>query len=295
MSSNDIITSSNTSSNTEIANRVRCITSADAIRDIETLRAKYVARELKPLSNAGLRFVDHFTFAHRLAVRSKMNMNFFDFYNNWQTYKTKKYIINLITFYKNDESPKTIYKIYNLAINSIHAFRPATALQLFDRFKPTHVLDPCAGWGGRAVAAHVYGCRYTGYDCNIDLAASYRHMSVRLGDKLKLCIADSLLIDYTKLKKYDCVMTSPPYYALERYANNQMFKSDDEMDDRFYFPLFATLQAHLAPGGWIILSINEKLYRRVFSILYGPPHETIPLTSYKRAADYNEYIYAWQK
>lgn len=279
----------------EIANRVRGITYDDAGRDLETLCAKYASRELKPLSNSGLRFVDHFTFAHRLAVRGKMNVNFFDFFNNWATYKTKKYVINLLTFYKNDESPKTIYKIYNLAINSIHAFRPATALQLFDRFKPTHVLDPCAGWGGRAVAAHVYGCRYTGYDCNTDLAAAYQRMSSALGANLNLSIGDSLLINYTNLKKYDCVMTSPPYYDLERYANNRCFKSDDEMDDQFYFPLFAMLQARLAPGGWIVLSINEKLYRRVFSILYGPPHETIPLVSYKRAADYNEYIYAWQK
>ena len=286
---------SSTHGTIDIANRVRCITNDDAIRDLETLRAKYVTRELKPLSNAGLRFIDHFTFAHRLSVRSKMNMNFFDFFNNWSIYKTQKYVITLLAFYKNDESPKTIYKIYNLAINSIHAFRPATALQLFDRFKPAHVLDPCAGWGGRAVAAHVYGCRYTGYDCNSDLAAAYQQMSVLLGANLNLCIGDSLLIDYTKLKKYDCVMTSPPYYDLERYAHNRWFKSDDEMDDQFYFPLFSTLQANLAPGGWIVLSINEKLYRRVFSILYGPPHETILLTSYKRAADYNEYIYAWQK
>jgi tRNA G10 N-methylase Trm11 len=225
-----------------------------------------------------------------------MNMNFFDFFDNWLIYKDKKYIRNLLTFYKNDESPKTIYKIYNLAINSIHAFRPATALQLFDRFKPAHVLDPCAGWGGRAVAAHVYGCRYTGYDCNTDLATAYNQMVARLGSRTQLHIGDALLIDYTKLKKYDCVMTSPPYYDLERYAHNKWFSSDDEMDDQFYFPLFSTLQAHLAPRGWIILSINEKLYRRVFSILYGPPHEVIPLLSYKRvAADYNEYIYAWQK
>ena len=280
---------------TDIAGRVRRITINDAVRDLETLRTKYAKRELKSLSNAGLKFVDYFTFVHRLAVRGKMNMNFFDFFNDWPTYKTKKYVLTLLAFYKNDESPKTIYKIYNLAINSIHAFRPATALQLFDRFKPTHVLDPCAGWGGRAVAAHVYGCRYTGYDCNTDLVDAYQHMSTVLGANVKMCVGDSLLINYAKLKKYDCVMTSPPYYDLERYAHNRRFKSDDEMDDQFYFPLFSKLQHRLAPGGWIVLSINEKLYRRVFNILYGPPHETIPLTSYKRATDYNEYIYAWQK
>jgi hypothetical protein len=66
------------------------------------------------------------------------------------------------------------------------------------------------------------------------------------------------------------------------------------MDDRFYFPLFYALMDNLQPGGWIVLSINEKLLHRVFEVLYGPPHVTFPLVAYKRKA-YAENIYAWQK
>ena len=89
-------------------------------------------------------------------------------------------------------------------------------------------------------------------------------------------------------------MTSPPYYNLERYPNNCAFTTDDDMDDRFYFPLFYAVMDCLQPGGWIVLSINEKLLHRVFEVLYGPPHVTFPLTAYKRKA-YSENIYAWQK
>ena len=89
-------------------------------------------------------------------------------------------------------------------------------------------------------------------------------------------------------------MTSPPYYDLERYAHNPWYKDDDEMDEQFYFPLFDTLRNHLQPSGWIVLSINEKLFTRVFSILYGQPHVKFPLASHKRTA-YTEWVYAWQK
>ena len=278
--------------NAEIAKQVRNITLDQALADKESLRHRFHNAKLTALSNTGLKFIDHFTFAQRLAVRSKMNMNFFDFFANWDVLKERKYINNLLEFYDLDETPKTIYKIYNLAINNVHAFRPVVALQICDRFKPTHILDPCAGWGGRALAAHIYGAKYTGYDCNTDLTNAYEKMSTILG--VNLIIGDSLLIDYTRLKKFDCIMTSPPYYDLERYAHNKWYKNDDEMDDQFYFPLFDTLRNHLKPGGWIVLSINQKLFDRVFNILYGPPHVIFPLVAHKRKS-YIEYIYAWQK
>jgi 16S rRNA G966 N2-methylase RsmD len=280
--------------NSEIARLVRPISLEQALADKESLRHRFHHATLTALSNAGLKFIDHFTFAQRLAVRGKMDMNFFDFFANWKTLRERKYINNLLEFYDMDESPKTIYKIYNLAINNVHAFRPVVALQICDRFKPTHILDPCAGWGGRALAAHIYGAKYTGYDCNTDLTTAYEKMSEALAPNIHLNIGDSLLIDYIKLKKYDCVMTSPPYYDLERYAHNMWFKNDDDMDDQFYFPLFDTLRNHLQPGGWIVLSINQKLFDRVFNILYGPPHIIFPLVAHKRKS-YIEYIYAWQK
>jgi len=286
--------------NSEIARLVRPISLEQALADKESLRHRFHHATLTAFSNAGLRFIDYFTFEHRLAVRGKMGMNFFDFFANWETLKERKYIKKILEFYDMDESPKTKYKIYNLCINCVHAFRPVTALHIFQQFKPTHILDSCAGWGGRALAAHVFGCDYTGYDCNADLAPAYEKMSEALAPNIHLNIGDSLKIDFKKLKKFDCIMTSPPYYDLERYAHNKWFKNDDEMDDQFYFPLFDTLRNHLQPGGWIILSINQKLFDRVFNILFGPPHVTFTLAMRGRCKEgssprYSEQIYAWQK
>ncbi len=313
----------------DIARQVRPITLDQALANADKLRSIYErcrsesgddgVASLPSRCFAGLKFLDFFTFKQRLSVRGKMNMNFFDFFAQWDRFKNKKYVNNLLRFYGGDESPTTIYKIYNLALNSIHAFRPSVALQIYDRFKPTHILDPCAGWGGRALAAHIYGAAYTGYDCNRDLTDAYAEMTAAFSFSIynrysstsssknpnanntlptkppvTLHIADSLCIDYSKLGKFDCVMTSPPYYNLERYPHNCAFTTDDDMDDRFYFPLFYALMDHLQPGGWMVLSINDKLLHRVFEVLYGPPHVTFPLVAYKRK-EYAENIYAWQK
>lgn len=298
----------------EIAHQVRPITLDQAMANADKLRTlymRYVSGDVAALSSrcfAGLKFIDFFTFEQRLRVRGKMSMNFFDFFAQWDRFKVKKYVNNLLQFYGGDESPTTIYKIYNLSINCVHAFRPAAALQIYDRFKPTHILDPCAGWGGRALAAHIYGAVYTGYDCNLELTGAYAAMTASFGSnvssrpspspspspKVALHIADSLCINYSKIGRFDCVMTSPPYYNLERYPHNCAFTTDDDMDDRFYFPLFYALMDHLQPGGWMVLSINDKLLQRVFEVLYGPPHVTFPLVAYKRKT-YTENVYAWQK
>lgn len=276
----------------EIVKQIRPITIEDATADLIALRDKWIIGAVNPMSNAGLRFIDYMTFSERLAVRGKMGLNFFDFFANWESWKERKYINNLIRFYKGDESPRTIYKVYNLAINCIHAFRPVVALRLYEQFRPTHVLDPCAGWGGRAVAASVFGTAYTGYDSNVNLKTAYQKMSGILN--VNLIIGDSLVVDFDKTKKYDMICTSPPYYDLERYECAPHYKSDDEWDAEFYFPLFERAVAALQLGGWIVLSINEKLYTRVFSIMFGEPHVKIPLSMHKRTA-YSEWIYAWQK
>jgi len=308
-----------TTNENDIAQQVRPITQDQALANADKLRSLYAryrsgsddggVAALSSRCFAGLKFIDFFTFKQRLSVRGKMNMNFFDFFAQWDRFKDKKYVNNLLRFYGGDESPTTIYKIYNLALNSIHAFRPSVALQIYDRFKPVHILDPCAGWGGRALAAHIYGAAYTGYDCNRDLTDAYAAMTAAFSiyngssnnanannnqPPVTLQIADSLCINYSTLGKFDCVMTSPPYYNLERYPHNCAFTTDDDMDDRFYFPLFYALMDHLQPGGWMVLSINDKLLHRVFEVLYGPPHVTFPLVAYKRKA-YAENIYAWQK
>jgi len=80
----------------------------------------------------------------------------------------------------------------------------------------THIIDPFAGWGERHYWAKRYGKQYTGYDIS-DNAIRFAKETYGV---------DNILADSNKLEPipaFDGMITSPPYYNLEKYSN----KSDD--------------------------------------------------------------------
>ena len=53
-----------------------------------------------PRSRIGNNIVDYYTFVHRLETRGKYNANFFEFLENIEEFKKKKYIQNMLNYYK---------------------------------------------------------------------------------------------------------------------------------------------------------------------------------------------------
>jgi hypothetical protein len=266
----------------------------------------------------GNNIVDFFTFKERLETRGKYNVNFYDFVKNIEDFKKKKFIQNMFTYYatvKNARGLKNEYvvmkEVYNICISAINIFRPLMAVEVYAKYKPSVVLDPCAGWGGRAVGAAVCGenVRYFGIDVNHSLQIPYQNMCAFLNSKCKskstldliprirMTIADAVTYDYSQLEpKYDMVFTSPPYYFIEKYNYNKTYNhSKDEMDEQFYAPLFLNTFLHLLPGGCMALNVNREIYERVCVQLFGPAHQTMNCKKSKRQNDYKEMIYIWIK
>jgi hypothetical protein len=221
----------------------------------------------------------------------------------------------MFTYYstvKNARGLKNEYivlkEVYNICISAINIFRPLVAVQVYAKFKPSVVLDPCAGWGGRAVGAAVCdNVRYFGIDINQSLQIPYQKMCAFLNSRCKsttslsprihMTIADAVTYDYSQIQpKYDMVFTSPPYYFIEKYRNNSSYNnSKDEMDEQFYYPLFSNTYLHLLSGGCMALNVNREIYERVCIRLFGPAHQTMNCKKSKRQNDYREMIYIWMK
>jgi len=308
-----------------IANKIKPISEIDAEIDFETLRTTVSAAllsatttddtkgEIEFKERCGNNVVDFFTFQERLETCGKYNASFYDFVKNIEEFKKKKFIQTMFTYYstiKNARGLKNEYivlkEVYNICISAINIFRPLVAVQVYTKYKPSVVLDPCAGWGGRAVGAAVCdNVRYFGIDINQSLQIPYQKMCEFLNSKLgssptpiiHMTIADATTFDYSQIEpKYDMVFTSPPYYFIEKYRNNSSYNnSKDEMDEQFYYPLFSNTYLHLLSGGCMALNVNREIYERVCIRLFGPAHQTMNCKKSKRQNDYREMIYIWMK
>ena len=84
-----------------IANKIKCISETDMKNDYEMLKkmvteasanTNAVAVEFNERCRIGNNVVDFFTFRERLETRGKYNINFFDFIENIEEFKKKKFI-----------------------------------------------------------------------------------------------------------------------------------------------------------------------------------------------------------
>ena len=259
-----------------------------------------------PYSRLGNKIVDYFTFTQRLETKGKYNCNYFDFLQNLETFKQKKFIQNMITYYKdvknknNKKNEFTVYKeIYNICISSINILRPLYCIEIYLKYKAKNILNFCSGWGGTLVSACALNLNtYTGIDINTNLKIPYDNMISFLKNnsntEIKMYYEDAASFDYTKIN-YDFVLSSPPYYFLEKYENNICYSSKREMNEKFYIPLFKNSFQGLSLGGTYVINICKEVYINVLKPLLGDANEIIPYKKSKKQNNYVEMVYIWFK
>jgi tRNA1(Val) A37 N6-methylase TrmN6 len=190
-------------------------------------------------------------------------------------------------------------EIYNICISSINILRPLYCIEIYLKYKAKNVLNFCSGWGGTLVSACALNLNtYIGIDINTNLKIPYENMISFLKNdsktNIKMYYEDASLFDYTKIN-YDFVLSSPPYYFLEKYENNNIYENKKIMNKEFYIPLFTKTYEGLSPGGYYMINICSEIYEKILIPLLGEAHEKIPYNKYKRNNKYKEYTYLWKK
>jgi len=248
-------------------------------------------------SKIGNDIVDYFTFLQRLETKGKYDVNYFEFLANLDTFREKKFIQTMLTYYdnvKNKNKTKHEYKVYkevyNICISAINIMKPLNCMEIYTRFNANKVLNFCAGWGGSTVAASALNLdAWYGVEINNELKEPYENMITYLrtksDTKLNVHFGNAVDFDYSSIE-YDTVFSSPPYYFLEKYANNIGYKSKSDMDNQFYKPVFTKTFQNLKPGGYYIINICKEVYDNVLKKLLGEAHETFPLKKSKRQNNY---------
>ena len=290
-----------------IANKIKNISIDDVEKEMKQLiNIGKNAGELSSRSRIGNNIVDFFTFPQRLETKGKYDVNFFEFVDNIKEFKKKKFIQTMLTYYKdvkNKNNTKNEYivlkEIYNICISAINIMRPLNCMEIYTKYYAKRVLNFCAGWGGSTVAAAALNLdAYYGIEINTDLKLPYENMVSYLkkksSTKFDIFICDAVSFDYTKIN-YDTVFSSPPYYFIEKYANNFKYNSKQEMDDNFYTPLFTKTYNGLQIGGHYIINVCNEIYEKVLKNVLGEAQEIFPFKKSKRQNNYTEMVYVWVK
>ena len=290
-----------------IAKKIKDIKMEDVEEEMNKLiKIGEKADMISERSKIGNDVVDYFTFLQRLETKGKYDVNFFEFIKNLELFREKKFIQTMLKYYKdvkNKNNTKNEYKVYkevyNICISAINIMRPLNCMEIYTRFNAKRVLNFCAGWGGSTVAAAALNLEaYYGIEINADLKEPYDNMVTYLRTKsnteFSIHICDAVMFDYLDMD-YDTVFSSPPYYFIEKYANNNVYNSKKEMDEKFYKPVFSKSYNGLKSGGHFIINVCKEVYDNILKNLLGEAHIIFPLKKSKRQNNYTEMVYVWKK
>ena len=165
----------------KVANEIKHITYDDAINDLvilyENKNMSYINIKNKHYGN---KLLDYYFFPYRLNTITKKHITFYEFYfkklydehGNFKTFL--KYAENK---YKTYNFVNIVYDFFRLYYGSVSQFSPLIASSIYNMFKPTCIIDPCAGWGGRLLGAMVNDdIKYIGFDTNTNLKKPYKEL-----------------------------------------------------------------------------------------------------------------------
>lgn len=159
--------------------------------------------------------------------------------------------------------------IYNL-VSECTSFRPTVMVGFIKHFSSRVILDFSAGWGDRLLGA--LACDsiidfYCGVDPNSCVHPNYQKMieffKNKIKDKTKYQMIqapfqEAVIPD----KQYDLIITSPPYFTLEIYSDedSQSVDSVSSVDEWLETFLFVSLKKAwdlLTGGGRMVIIIND--------------------------------------
>jgi hypothetical protein len=252
------------------------------------------------LSPVGLPFIKEHCMQEVDNTPNIKGMSFNAFIND-SHFKEPRFV-KLIDFVKNKKKKTELIRhdyrdIYTLYSGIVAIFRPIIAASVYKKFNPTSILDPCAGWGGRMIAANALNMNYIGIDTNTNLIVPYTKMISHLNSSLiTMYWNDCLSMDYSTLN-YDMVFTSPPYYNSELYSN--MPRRTKEEWNEWYKSFAGKTYQHLKSKGHYAICMNGKMYE-IFKSVLGECNEKIKLVKWtrkhaKKESPNTEYIYVWVK
>ncbi len=144
---------------------------------------------------------------------------------------------------------------------------PAPIVYEFYRlWRPRNILDMCAGWGDRLLAALAYDpCFYCGVDPNEGLHTGYNEMIQFFAKDTKKYLMLPRKFEEAELPdiKYDLMFTSPPYFISEQYIKPDEYGGLEQWKNVFLFPSLKKTWDRINDFGRVAIVISDTVINDV--------------------------------
>jgi hypothetical protein len=241
---------------------VRVLSPEAAQHDLSLLRkapTKVVGGTLTGVTKGGSQFCAQF-FPHILDAK----------YRNYPSPKEAWYLEDwvrrAVRFQLRVGDPVTPIRVFRAVRAVVRAptnFRPCFAKALVEAYCPEDgtVLDPCAGYGGRACGTLAAGRSYVGVDPHPKAEEAFTHLREALHGPLEFLPGAFEDVNLGSLQA-DMVLTSPPYFSVERYSNDPSqswvrYKTWTSWVYGFLAPFVERSWQHLKPGGTFCVNTKD--------------------------------------
>jgi 16S rRNA G966 N2-methylase RsmD len=162
-------------------------------------------------------------------------------------------------------TPVRVFRALQAVVRAPTNFRPCFAKAIVKHFSSEGgvVLDPCAGYGGRALGALSAGRSYIGVDPNSRARTSFDQVASLMGS-MTFHNVPFEEVDLGNLQA-DLVFTSPPYYSVERYEDKTTqswvrYSTWSAWVSGFLVPFVEKSWVHLRPGGYFVVNTKTVKY-----------------------------------
>ena len=213
----------------------------------------------------GIKLCHHY-FPNFFSIQNKAGLSFDDAWNDYQT------MDKVVQWGKQSMSKlwlswirRAVYMSTGLPNSSF--YRPHFAKMVIDHHqsKSGVLFDPCAGWGGRLLGTTASGWQYVACEPNKETFTNLQRLVEFLGLQDQVELHNIPAEDYHYKDKVDVVLTSPPYFDLEIYCQDDdqsynKYNNYDQWNNQWLKPLIANCQSMLTTDGlscWNVMNYQE--------------------------------------
>ena len=215
-------------------------------------------------SRLGMKLCEHF-FPNFYDIETKNG-------NSFKKLWTKDNLIKILRWNRKSHSTPYLSEIkrgiyFCCGLPKSTMYRPQMMKMACIKYGAKHVLDPCAGWGGRMLGAVAAGCEYYAFEPNTETYNNLLRLAKFLGveDRVHIFCDDARNMDVYKIPVVDLVLTSPPYFDLEVYTDEATQSINgcstySDWCDKFLDPVIASCLDRLSTNGascWNVAKVRN--------------------------------------